>query len=252
MAADGPREGVDSLVGAAVTSLPDDRRRAAGEHLGVAVENIASVARSLTSLLMPVPWLISGASSVARTIVERLVRVPAGRRRLPDAKLLAAGASRHVMAETPVRELYLGLLATAVDEDSCAEIHPSFPALIREMTPVDAHLLTLFGEPETTAPGGPPRSVALEIKGDHLAVAVDNLARMNLIRVERIKSGEAIGWLPGQTAPTATAVDGSIVVYRDPRLALEDLHLSLTLSDLGRRFVAVCRQPASGAPTRRS
>lgn len=56
--------------------------------------------------------------------------------------------AKHCMDEPKIREMFQNLLANAADERYQSKVHPSFSAIIAQMSPLDAENLSLFRKKE--------------------------------------------------------------------------------------------------------
>lgn len=71
---------------------------------------------------------------------------------LCDPKLQVAGpaieAAKYCLQEPQIREMFQNLIANAADSRYQQEVHPAFPAMITQMSPLDAENLALFQQSE--------------------------------------------------------------------------------------------------------
>jgi hypothetical protein len=94
--------------------------------------------------LRELPDIAARLPGTLRDLGERMTAIPGARRRAPALGFAAqalAGSFRHGAA---LRERYLNLLAAAMDSDSSARVHPAFLGILRQLTPDEARIVSLF------------------------------------------------------------------------------------------------------------
>ena len=109
-----------------------------------------TVAQTVNVLLAPLRGLVWGWAQIEEKILpavaERLKGVP--KDRLQEPPMFLAGPTleslRFAGTEQHLRELYVNLLATAMDMNTVRKAHPSFVEIIRQLTPDEARLLSFL------------------------------------------------------------------------------------------------------------
>lgn len=144
------RDAADAVKGV-VEAVPiyQDALQPAAQELGKALQ---TVAKTLHIALAPVSALVWGyeqiVAFVETRVAEKLKDVPPERIVTPPPNVAgpALEALRYTGEEPTLREMYANLLATALDGDTVREAHPAFVEIIRQLTPDEARLLSLFTE----------------------------------------------------------------------------------------------------------
>lgn len=156
--------------------------------------------------LRHLPEMAARLPGTLRDLGERMNAVPGARRRAPALAFAAqtlAGSLRH---GATMRERYLNLLAAAMDEDTAARVHPAFLNILRQLTPDEVRLISLFQHdgpyPLLTVGArykfGGPLSTELRLFSrlgegagcEHVArvpLYVDNLCRLGLTELRPVR-----------------------------------------------------------------
>lgn len=125
-----------------------------------------------------------------------------------------------------LEEKWAGLLASAASGDHGPGVIPSFPIMLKQLTPLDARLLDYLAEgprvhnDDTYVERG-VLSSRLGAEPDDLDIVADNLVGLGLVGVE-----------------PAAGVYGGVLDVSDQQ--------SLRISSLGSRFVEACKGPDEG------
>ena len=115
--------------------------RPAGKEIGRTLQ------RAIVIALMPMKVAIWGYEQVERFILEKLPQKLAAT--LPEnivqPKAMIAGPTinylRYYPEEPQLADLFLNLLASALDRDKFMDVHPAFPEIIRQMTSDEAKII---------------------------------------------------------------------------------------------------------------
>ncbi len=77
---------------------------------------------------------------------KKLNDIPAENRIEPNTQVVlnALADSQSCVEEESLREMFANLIASACDAGKASDVHPAFPGIIRQMSPIDAKLLQLF------------------------------------------------------------------------------------------------------------
>lgn len=110
-----------------------------------ATAEVGSVAgRTVKALLAPLRGFLWGWEKIEALIEEgikkRLEKVSEDRRKTPDPEIAVPlmQALTYTAQNETLREMYLNLLANAMDADKERDVHPSFVDLIKQMNSLDA------------------------------------------------------------------------------------------------------------------
>jgi Abortive infection alpha len=79
-----------------------------------------------------------------RELGERVAAIPGGQRRAPGMAFAAQALVGSVRGPAALRERYLNLLAAAIDGARADRVHPAFLEVLRQMTPDEARIVSLF------------------------------------------------------------------------------------------------------------
>lgn len=81
-----------------------------------------------------------------KELEERLNAIPANKLIEPSTQVVmnALMDSQSCVEEATLRSMYAKLIASASHADRAERVHPSFPGIIKQMSPTDAELLELF------------------------------------------------------------------------------------------------------------
>lgn len=122
------------------------------KQIGGAAESIAKTLR-----LALLPFEIGGAyfDRVKRLIDESVSRVPEDKRSSPDPQILGPVVEgvKYVPDSTPISDMFSELLSKAFDQDQSRLAHPSYPAIIRQLSADEAVLLRLLWTRKVTRQG---------------------------------------------------------------------------------------------------
>ncbi|MBP3543466.1 MAG: DUF4393 domain-containing protein [Lachnospiraceae bacterium] len=97
--------------------------------------------------------------------------VPEEKRIEPSSQIVlsALDESKYCVEEEELRKLFVSLLTSATD--SRKRVHPSFPSIIRQMSPSDALLLRSFGDTDAL----PICDIKLQYAGGHYKTLAQNI-----------------------------------------------------------------------------
>jgi hypothetical protein len=91
-----------------------------------------------------VPQAAARVPATLRELGERVAAIPGGRRRAPALAFAAQALTGGVRGDATLRERYLNLLAAAMDGASADRVHPAFLEVLRQLTPDEARIVSLF------------------------------------------------------------------------------------------------------------
>jgi hypothetical protein len=109
--------------------------------LGGGLQALAQIA---LAPLKVVPDLAARVPGTLRELGERVSAIPGGRRRVPTMAFAAQALAGGVRSAATMRERYLNLLAASIDGSRADRVHPAFLEVLRQMTPDEARLVSLF------------------------------------------------------------------------------------------------------------
>lgn len=197
----------------------------------------------------------------AKEIKEKLEKIPEEKRIEPDTRIVwdAFEKSRSALGVDEIRHLYATLIANAANSDLASQIHPSFSAIISQLSPIDVQNLEIIFRSNEC--GQAPIANFLQYenyKGDFIrvdtdvflsnpykqeivpqAISLHSLARLQLITLDYMNR------MSGEDAYS------DIQAYYDQNFKgkyiseygtkIEKGIAGVTM--LGRAFLAVCRSP---------
>ena len=108
--------------------------------------------RSVKALLSPVRGLLWGWEKIEEVIVDgvskRLEMIPVKNRKTPNPEIAVPliQAFTYTAQNETLRELYLNLLANAMDNSKEKDIHPSLVEIIKQMDSLDANLFKALSQ----------------------------------------------------------------------------------------------------------
>ena len=221
------------FAGAVYGDLAAPTAKEIGLTVGVGAAVFLKPARGLLLVIERMEDYVGAA--VERRLDRR--RVPAERRQPPDPQILVGAAMGLLGAgEKPeLRDMFESLLATSMDSATAGFVHPSFPEIIRQLSPDEARILRacLPGEPiimdVTTIVDRPSRTREITIGTSHhfptgtialhnesmTEVYLTNLERLSLVRAtspEPDRSGLSMNYPIGQRSVTKAMGVGSLAL----------------------------------------
>jgi Abortive infection alpha len=237
-----------------------------GGGLGAMAMLAAGNLRQLPDMAVRLPGTL-------RDLGERMTAIPTARRRAPALAFAAQALAGSVRQGATMRERYLNLLAAAMDENTAARVHPAFLSILRQLTPDEVRLISLFQHdgpyPLLTVGArykfGAPLSTELrhfsrlgEGAGcEHIArvpLYIDNLCRLGLteLRPVRIADDTRMFRALEESAEVRTAI-ARVEARRPPPLAVpkqsgdgDDVIVAdlqrkaLYVTSFGRQFYEAC------------
>lgn len=260
------RDVVDAVTGVA-KAIPvyQDVAQPAAQEIGKALQ---TVAKTVHVALAPVSALVWGYDQirefVASKVSERLKNVPPEDIISPKPNVAgpALESLRYTGHEESLSDLYANLLAASMDKSTADGAHPAFVEIIKQLTPDEAKLVSLFlrqmpfplldvrwefkNETETRQ-GGKHVLVNYSHLGEivgceykHLVPAyLDNLCRLGLAEIPPLFVYLAPGvYDPLENSPVIQTLKSQIEQNSELRANLERKGLRVT--ELGKQFARVC------------
>jgi hypothetical protein len=142
------RDVVDAVTGVAkAVPVYQDVVQPAAQEIGKALQ---TVAKTVHVVLAPVSALVWGYDQVrefvSTKVAERLKNVPPENLVTPKPNVAgpALEALRYTGHESSLSDLYANLLAAAMDKSTAQGAHPAFVEIIKQLTPDEAKLVSLF------------------------------------------------------------------------------------------------------------
>ena len=260
------RDVVDAVTGVAkAVPVYQDVVQPAAQEIGKALQ---TVAKTVHIALAPVSALVWGYDQikefVATKVSERLKNVPPENIISPKPNVAgpALEALRYTGHEERLSDMYANLLAASMDKSTAQGAHPAFVEIIRQLTPDEAKLVSLFlqemafpllsvrweyKEPTKERKGGLDVLVNYSQLGEaagcefnHLVPAyIDNLCRLGLADIPAM----FIYMSPGvydalENSPVVAALKTQIELNPDLRANVERKGLKIT--EPGKQFARVC------------
>ncbi|MFJ3447417.1 DUF4393 domain-containing protein [Pseudomonas sichuanensis] len=261
------KETVEAVTGL-VQAIPiyQDLAQPAVKQVGKALETIG---KAINLALAPVGALVWGYEKcqdfISTKVADRLKEVPPEDIITPKPNVAgpAIEALRYTGHEEQLSDLYANLLASAMDKKTASGAHPAFVEIIKQLTPDEAKVVTLFrgvrafpllnvreshkDDPEQKK-GGRDVLSHFSLLGEEAGVEfvsmvpayLDNLCRLGLI--EYLPAGivytAANSYEPLETHATVLAVKQSIEV--NPVMECEMHRTGFRITELGKQFAKIC------------
>jgi hypothetical protein len=105
---------------------------------------LGAVASLAVAPLRELPEVATRLPGTLRDLGERVTSIPGRRRRTPTLTFAAQALAGSVRGGATLRERYLNLLAASMDRDTAARVHPAFLSVLRELTPDEVRIVSLF------------------------------------------------------------------------------------------------------------
>lgn len=263
------RDVVDAVTGLAkAVPLYQDIAQPAAQEVGKALQ---TVAKTVHIVLAPVSALVWGYDQikefVATKVSDRLKNVPPENIISPKPNVAgpALEALRYTGHESSLSDLYANLLAASMDKATAHGAHPAFVEIIKQLTPDEAKLVTLFiGErvlpimnlrwdykPNDEGTSGGKTVI---VNFSHLGqmagcqfpqmtpTYLDNLCRLGLTEIPAIGGYTSKGVYDAiESDPVIKAVIAELEKNAKIVSVLEKKYLRIT--ELGKQFAAICVVP---------
>lgn len=260
------RDAVDAMTGVA-KAIPvyQDVIQPAAQEVGKALQ---TVAKTVHVALAPVSVLVWGYDQikdfVSSKVAERLKNVPPENIVTPKPNVAgpALESLRYTGHEDSLSDLYANLLAASMDKATATGAHPAFVEIIRQLTPDEAKLVSLFLRNMpfpllnvrreykggiAGKQGGRDVLVNFSLLGEiagcefsHLVPAyIDNLCRLGLAQVPPMFAYTAPGiYDPLEQSQVVMAIKAQI--ERNPEHVAKVDRGGLRVTELGKQFAHVC------------
>lgn len=260
------RDVVDAVTGVAkAVPVYQDVVQPAAQEMGKALQ---TVAKTVHIALAPVSALVWGYDQikefVSTKVSERLKNVPPENIISPKPNVAgpALEALRYTGHEERLCDMYANLLAASMDKSTAQGAHPAFVDIIRQLTPDEAKLVSLFLKsmplpllnvrwefktPTEQKKGGMDMLVNFSQLGEaagcefnHLVPAyIDNLCRLGLADIPAMFVYMSPGVYDAlENSSVVVAVKKQIEQSPDLKATIERKGLKIT--ELGKQFATVC------------
>lgn len=143
-----------------------------GGDMGGGLQALAQIALAPLRFMPDVAARVPG---TLRELGERVAAIPGSQRRAPAVGFAAQALAGSVRSEPTVRERYLNLLAAAMDGARADRVHPAFLQVLREMTPDEVRIVTLFQH------DGPYPVISVQSRYKHGAAIATELRHFSLL-----------------------------------------------------------------------
>ena len=260
------RDVVDAVTGVAkAVPIYQGVVQPAAQEIGRALQ---TVAKTVHVALAPVSALVWGYDKlnefVSTKVAERLRNVPTENIITPKPNVAgpALESLRYTGHEDSLSDLYANLLAASMDKATATGAHPAFVEIIRQLTPDEAKLVSLFlqdvalpllnvrweyKEQTEAKQGGKDVLVNFSLLGEmagcefnHLVPAyIDNLCRLGLAEIPPMWIYMSPGvYEPLEKSPVVENIKTQIELNPEFRAKIERRGLRIT--ELGKQFAIVC------------
>ncbi|MBD3175806.1 MAG: DUF4393 domain-containing protein [Armatimonadia bacterium] len=234
----------------------------AAQELG---EGLREVARTVNHFLLPLKglnallqpahdWLDVKLASELQGVPEARIQTPPPNVYLPAIQGLVTGGFSE-----DLRDMYVKLLATAMDKETALDAHPAFARILSEMTPDEARIMRVFATDHASRPAitldarlSSGQGEAVHVRHFSLLgieaeceypestpVYLSNLVRLGLLEIPGDTSvADRSRYAPLQKSETFLAFVKEIegMPDREPHIHRE----AVSLTNMGHRFCDVC------------
>lgn len=190
-------------AGKVIESIPDVYDDSIKNTVQESGKTLALIPKTINAALVPLrKWIVEREFNFAETekiLAIKLEKIEESKIITPEAYVAvpALNAISYSLDSEELRNLYANLLAKSMNIDTKEFVHPSFVEIIRQLSPVDAHVFRLIYEEEVT-----PLidlSISMESGGSNnqiynlswitlysyelVSISIDNLLRLGLIEI---------------------------------------------------------------------
>jgi len=263
------RDVVDAVAGVAkAVPVYQDVVQPAAQEIG---KGLQTVAKTVHIVLAPVSALVWGYDQikdfVSTKVADRLKSVPPENIVTPRPNVAgpALEALRYTGHETSLSDLYANLLASAMDKSTAQGAHPAFVEIIKQLTPDEAKLVSLFAvdqplplidlhwkyKPNSEGQsGGKPALTNFSHLGsmagcefsDLVPSCIDNVCRLGLAEIPAFGSyTDKSIYAPLRSDPLVLAHIAEIESHSNLQSNIDEKYLRVT--ELGKQFARVCVVP---------
>jgi len=260
---------VINAVAAVAKEVPiyPDMVQPAAQELG---KGLLTVARTVNLALAPLAGVVWGFDKIKEKffpkVEERLAKIPAENIITPQISVAGpiVEALRYAGSEETLSDLYANLLAASMDKNSATKAHPAFTEIIKQLTPDEARLISLFPiDPFMPIIDIRKRDKAAEIDSGYTNVFanysslgemagcvhlelipayLDNLTRLGLAEITPGKHYTRPG-VYDELENSQKAQAYKEAIEKDPAQECEFARKFLHVTVLGRQFANVCVTP---------
>ena len=260
------RDVVDAVAGVAkAVPVYQDLAQPAAQEIGKALQ---TVAKTVHIALAPVSAMVWGYDQikdfVSKKVADRLKNVPPENIITPKPNVAgpALESLRYTGFESSLSDLYANLLAAAMDSATANGAHPAFVEIIKQLTPDEAKLVSLFvrsmpyplidvrwayKNPTPEKTGGIRvltnyshlgRTAECEFQ-NLVSTYIDNLCRLGLTEVPVMFSYTTLGVYDAlESDPVILKMKADIELNPDRRAEVD--RKGLIVTELGKLFAKVC------------
>ncbi|WP_432400903.1 DUF4393 domain-containing protein [Wukongibacter sp. M2B1] len=125
----------------------DDALKPFAKELG---KTLDTAGKTVNALLFPLRNMVYKVSLIEekleKDLEEKLINVPAEKRITPPPYIAvpALEAMRYTFGNIELRNLFTNLLASSMNTDTVAYVHPSFIEIVKQLSPLDAKIFKEF------------------------------------------------------------------------------------------------------------
>ncbi|MBF8455881.1 DUF4393 domain-containing protein [Kaistella sp. G5-32] len=234
-----------------------------------ALQEIGTVAgRTVKSLLAPLRGLLWGWEKIEEyveiEVKKRIDRIPEENRKSPDPEIAVPliQALTYTAQNESLREMYINLLANAMDKDKDKIVHPSFVEIIKQMNTLDAKVfekisqnfgyqlivnpfIQIKNESNFIGSAFPDWYIGWKLEGYNefdISASMVRLSKFGLIELMRNQQLEQGGYeiLKNNTYLTDT-LNIFISKNKDLELEIVSIESMLYVNEYGRQFKSACK-----------
>ncbi len=259
------RDVIDAVTGVAqAVPIYQDVVQPAAQEVGKALQ---TVAKSVHVVLAPISALVWGYDQikefVATKVSDRLKNVPPENIITPKPNVAgpALEALRYTGHESSLSDLYANLLAASMDKATAQGAHPAFVEIIKQLTPDEAKLVSLFmvesflplidlGWNYKPNPDGRTGGLTLLSNFSHLGANagcefsqmtpayIDNLCRLGLAEVIEGQYTKVGTYDALESDPEVNAIAAEI--EKNDKIILHVGRKCIRVTELGKQFGKIC------------
>jgi hypothetical protein len=243
-----PPSPAESALNTLVSGVYDDIAAPAAKRVGQAIETVFKVGLSPVAML---DWGFEKCKArLTETLEQRLAKTPHEYRTVPHLATATSAIAGYASTvdQPPLQNLYAELLLKSLDRRTKDLVHPSFIAVVSQLTPLEALILValaqrnedaLFHETWTRWHASSTKSIEWQfaefcqsVAGENTAspeIALTNMLRLGLLKIEEHSESE---------------LSGSHEKYREPSINQTN-HRTLMFTEFGLAFYRACEPSAA-------
>lgn len=225
-------------------------------------ETVSLLPRTINAILTPYrKWLITSETNFEKTselLSSRMMNVPKEKIQAAEPYIMvpALQAISYSMDSEELRNMYANLLASAMNTDTAASVHPAFVEIIKQMSPQDTYVLKEISKGKARAFINPMQKVEkgglyifkyfTDLSIDHknpfsISICITNLNRLGILTIhESVTHSELKIYSTLEDAIYRTKQSGMLLLEKYQKDLIHFQQGSIDVSPLGANFIHVC------------